>query len=348
MHVKNLLCISLFFSLFLNGCKDDAPKENFSFDDKSFREHFLQSDNLDIKINNPNNIVVDSVVYYLNEKNIGSVNGLSPKKQSLVAGKFGYQNIKALIFHQGKQEEISSRIEIVSNVEPKLLAYKVINTFLHDVNSFTEGLEFYNDTLLESTGQKKTSYIRKLDYKTGKVYKQADLEPQYFGEGITVVDGKLYQLTWQDNTGFIYNAGNMKLIKTFTFDKQIEGWGMTNNGKVIYQSDGTEKIWSMDPTTQKITDYVNVYTNSSKIKSINELEYIEGKIFGNIWQKDAIAVIDPTSGAVEAILNLAELRKQVSNKEAEVLNGIAYNPKTKTIFVTGKNWDKLFEIKLVD
>jgi glutamine cyclotransferase len=138
----------------------------------------------------------------------------------------------------------------------------------------------------------------------------------------------------------------LKLEKTFSYDKPIEGWGMTNDGKYIYQSDGTEKIWKMDPATQKMIDYVNVYSKSSKIKSVNELEYISGKIYGNIWQKDAIAIINPENGKVEGILNLADLRKLVKNKTAEVLNGIAYNPKTKTIFVTGKNWDKLFEISV--
>lgn len=121
---------------------------------------------------------------------------------------------------------------------------------------------------------------------------------------------------------------------------------MTNDGKFLYQSDGTEKIWKMDAQTLTMIDYVNVYSGSSKIKSVNELEFIYGKIYGNIWQKDAIAVINPENGAVEAVLNLVGLRKFVKNKTAEVLNGIAFNPKTKTLFVTGKHWDKIFEIKI--
>jgi glutamine cyclotransferase len=121
---------------------------------------------------------------------------------------------------------------------------------------------------------------------------------------------------------------------------------MTNDGRYIYQTDKTEKIWQMDPETQKMIDYINVYSGDSKIKSINELEWINGKIYTNVWQKDAIAVVNPTNGAVEGILDLSGLRKFVKNETAEVLNGIAYNPKTKTIFVTGKNWDKLFEIKV--
>ena len=201
-------------------------------------------------------------------------------------------------------------------------------------------------TLFESTGQKGASYFRKYDYKTGKIFKQNNLDAKYFGEGITFVNNKLYQLTWQEKTGFIYNATTLKLEKTFTYEKDIEGWGMTNDGKYIYQTDGTEKIWKMDPNTLKMVDYSNVYSGNAKIKSINELEWIDGKIYANVWQKDAIAVVNPTSGSVEGILDLSGLRKFVKNPTAEVLNGIAYNPKTKTLFVTGKNWDKLFEIKV--
>jgi glutamine cyclotransferase len=223
-----------------------------------------------------------------------------------------------------------------------------VNTYDHDVDAFTEGFEFFRDTLMESTGQNGKSYFAKIDYKTGKAYKKVSIDQQYFGEGITVINNKIYQLTWQNGEGFIYDANTLKKLKTFPFDKKVEGWGMTNDGKNIYHSDGTEKIWTMNPDTQKLTDFINVYTNDSKIKSINELEWINGKIYGNIWQKDAIAVINPQTGAVEAVLDLSALRAKVTNKEAEVLNGIAFNKKTNTVFVTGKNWNKTFEIKVTE
>jgi glutamine cyclotransferase len=239
-----------------------------------------------------------------------------------------------------------TRIEVASGVVPKLLKYTVVNSYPHDVNAFIEGYEFYNDTLIESTGLKGKSYFAKVDYKTGQLFKKVDLDAQYFGEGITIINDKVYQLTWENQEGFVYDAKTMKKIKSFKYDKPVEGWGMTNDGKVIYHSDGTEKIWTLDPETFKLTDYINVYTNDSKIKSVNELEWINGKIYGNIWQKDAIAVINPMSGAVEAVLDLSALRAQVTNKEAEVLNGIAYRKSTNTLFVTGKNWNKTFEIKV--
>jgi glutamine cyclotransferase len=209
-------------------------------------------------------------------------------------------------------------------------------------------LEFYNDTLYESTGQKGNSYFKKFDYKTGLIFNKINLNPDYFGEGVTIINGKIFQLTWQEKTGFIYDTKTLKLEKKFTYDKTVEGWGMTNDGDYIYHSDGTEKIWKMNPDNQKLIDFINVYSGTSKIEKINELEWIEGKIYSNIWQKNAIAIINPLTGEVEAILNMTDLTKLIPNYDPEnnVLNGIAYNPKRKTIFVTGKNWDKIFEITI--
>jgi len=334
------------------GCDHSKKNEEkyFSFDESRFKDHYVVGEKVSVAILNAQNKKIDSIVYYLNDQNVTSKKGTESISFDLNGKKLGYQNLKALIYFDGETtgEEVTGRVEVVSAVQPKLLNYTVVNTYPHDPKAFTEGLEFYRDTLIESTGQKGTSYFRKLNHKTGQVYKQVDLQPQFFGEGITVVNGKIFQLTWQDNTGFIYDANTLKLEKTFNYSKAIEGWGMTNDGKTIYESDGTEKIWLMDPATQKIGDYINVYSGSNKIKAINELEWINGKIYGNIWQKDAIAVIDPATGSVEAVLNLADLRKKVTSANAEVLNGIAYNPKTKTIFVTGKYWDKMFEIKVTD
>ena len=345
MKKYNLLSIILLGSLFIgcNGSKS-ATEKYFSFDESKFKSEYSNDDSLSLRLLNGENKKIDSIVYFVNDKNIGSKKNLENLTFSLKDQKLGYQNLKALVYFEGENQEITSRIELVSNVTPKLLNYKIVNTFPHDTSSFTEGLEFFRDTLFEGTGLRKFSKLLKTDYKTGKIYNSVKLDDMYFGEGITIINNKLYQLTWEEKKGFIYNIDTWKVEKTFDYDKPIEGWGMTNDGKVIYQSDGTEKIWKMNPTNQKMIDYVNVYSGSSKIKSINELEYINGKIYCNIWQKDAIAVVNPENGKVEAIINLAGLRKFIKHPEAEVLNGIAYNPKTKTIFVTGKKWEKLFEI----
>jgi len=345
MKNYNLLSVIL-LAMTLSNCGDTKKGENtiFNFDTSKFAAKYMPEEALTLEILNPQSKAVDSTIYYVNDTKIGATKGLEKLILELKDQKLGYQNLKALVYYEGENSEATARVELVSSVQPKLLNYKIVNTHPHDTLSFTEGLEFYKDTLYESTGQKGSSYFRKYDYKTGKVYKQVDLDAKYFGEGITFLNDKLYQLTWQEKTGFIYNANTLKLEKTFAFTKDIEGWGMTNDGKNIYQSDGTEKIWTTNPQDLKMLDYINVYSGKTKIKSINELEYINGKFYVNVWQKDAIAVVNPATGAVEGIIDLSGLRKMVKNTTAEVLNGIAYNPKTKTIFVTGKNWDKMFEI----
>jgi glutamine cyclotransferase len=332
----------------MTSCNPTKKGENslFTFDISKFKEKYQPQEAIELGIVNPNSKTIDSIIYYVNEKKIASKKGLDKVSFELKDQKLGYQNLKAIVYYEGENSEATSRVELVSNVQPKSLKYKIVNKYPHDTMSFTEGLEFNNDILYESTGNPdgRKSYLRKYDYKTGKVYDQINLDPQYFGEGVTIVNDKIYQLTWQSKVGFIYDLKTFKKIKTFKFDKEIEGWGMTNDGKYIYQTDKTEKIWKMDPDTQKMIDYINVYSGDSKIKSINELEWINGKIYTNVWQKDAIAVVNPINGAVEGILDLSGLKKFIKNADADVLNGIAYNPKTKTIFITGKNWDTLFEI----
>lgn len=348
MKKYNILFIIL-LGLLLFNCGGTKRENNslFTFDNSQYKEQYQSQETIELALLNPNSINVDSVVYFVNEKKIGTKKGLDKLAFDLNEQKLGYQNLKAIIYYDGELTEATDRIELVSNIEPKLLQYTIVNTYPHDINAYTQGLEFYRDTLYESTGQKGNSFIRKYDYKSGKVYKQTNLDEKYFGEGITILNHKLFQLTWQEKTGFVYNVNSLKLEKTFAYDKEIEGWGLTNDGAHIYQSDGTEKIWKMDPNTMQLIEHINVYSLATKIKALNELEWIDGRIYGNVYQKDAIAVINPKNGTVEGILNLADLKTKISQlPNTDVLNGIAYNPKTKTLFVTGKNWDKLFEIRI--
>jgi glutamine cyclotransferase len=345
MKKYNFLTVIL-LGITLIGCGDKNKGENslFTIDDSAFPAHFTQKEPLTIGILNPNSKEIDSVTYFINDQRVGSTKGATDFRIELLDQKLGYQYLKARVYFGSDSSDATKRIELISDVAPKALKYKIVNTFPHDTQAFTEGLEFHDGVLFESTGQEGASYFRSVDYKTGKVLNQVDLPKQYFGEGITFINGKIYQLTWQQKKGFIYDAKTLKLEKTFDYNKDIEGWGMTHDDKYIYHSDGTEKIWKMDPATQKLLDYINVYSGSSKIKRINELELIDGKFYVNVWQKDAIAVVNMTSGAVEGILDLSGLRKFIKAPNAEVLNGIAYNPQTKTIFVTGKYWEKMFEI----
>jgi glutamine cyclotransferase len=284
-------------------------------------------------------------VYYINEKRVGSVKGNEKLTFALKNQKLGNQSIKALVYFESKNIDISTSFSIYASQEPKILNYSIVTTYPHDINAYTQGFEFYNGTLLEGTGQYKESTLRKTDYKTGKVTEQIKLDDKYFGEGITVLKDKIYQLTWEENTGFVYDAKTFKLEKTFSFE--TEGWGITNDGEKLYMSDGSEKIYILDPVTLKVVDNISVYTEGSKIESINEMEWINGKIWANVYQKDVIAVINPKTGAVENVINCADLKTKVTqHPELDAFNGIAYKPSTKTYFVTGKNWDKTFEIKV--
>ena len=355
MKNHNFLFIIL-LGFTLSNCGDTKKGENsiFTINNSAFKAQYQPQESLQVGILNPNNKTIDSIVYFSNDKKIASKKDLEKATFELKNQKLGYQNIKAVVYFDGVNSEATSRIELVSNVQPKLLKYKIVNTYPHDYQAYTQGLEFHRDTLYEGTGNgsgptgnRGISSLRKTDYKTGKVYKKVVLADEYFGEGITILNNKVYQLTWQNNEGYIYNADTFKKEKTFPYFKKIEGWGITNDGTYLYQSDGTEKIWKIDPATLKEVDYINVYSYETKVKSVNELEWIDGKIYGNIYQKDAIAVINPKNGAVEAIINLVDLKSKVTQlPDTDVLNGIAYNPRTKTIFITGKNWDKMFEISV--
>jgi glutamine cyclotransferase len=328
-----------------NSCKDDenALKNLFSIENASIKPILKLEESIDLVLQNKENKTIDSVVYYINEKRVGSVKGNEKLPFALKNQKLGNQSIKALVYFESKNIDISTSFSIYASQEPKILNYSIVTTYPHDINAYTQGFEFYNGILLEGTGQYKESTLRKTDYKTGKVTEQIKLEDKYFGEGITVLKDKIYQLTWKEKTGFIYDAKTFKLGKTFSFE--TEGWGITNDGEKLYMSDGSEKIYTLDPVTLKVIDYISVYTAGSKIDAVNEMEWINGKIWANIYQKEAIAVINPKTGAVENIINCAELKTKVTqHPELDAFNGIAYNPSTKTYFITGKNWDKTFEI----
>ena len=177
---------------------------------------------------------------------------------------------------------------------------------------------------------------------------QINLDDSVFGEGITVLNDKVYQLSWQSGLGYVYNKSNLSEIETFSYGKSKEGWGLCNDGEKIYKSDGTEKIWILNPKNLVEEDYIETVTNKSVFNKANELEYVDGKIYANVWQKESMMIIDATSGAIEGVVNFGGLKKQVTqHPKLDVLNGVAYHPTRKTFFVTGKNWDKLFEIHII-
>lgn len=224
--------------------------------------------------------------------------------------------------------------------------YEVINTYPHDPRAYTQGLVFQDGALYESTGLNGQSSLRKVELETGKVLMKVEVAPQFFGEGLALLQGKAYQLTWQSQRGFIYDPADFRQLATFNYSG--EGWGLTHDGHSLILSDGTPRIRFLNPENFALNRAIDVTDGQLPIHQINELEYIKGEIYANIYQTERIARIDPQSGKVTAWINLSGLLSQQDRREhpVDVLNGIAYDETRDRIFVTGKLWPKLFEIKL--
>lgn len=349
---KLLIIISLGF--ILNACEDKKKdiKTLFAIDTSNIKQVYTSPEIIQLKLKNEKNLTIDSVIYQINGKTIEATQQNNPVDFDLKKLKLGFQKITAHIYSPEINGEVTTNFTMASQIEPKLLAYEIVNTYPHDIKAYTQGFEFYRDTLIEGTGNgagngtgiRDISSLRKINYKTGEILQKITLPQQYFGEGITILNNKIYQLTYKQNEGYIYDANTFEKIKTFKYFKKMEGWGLTNDGQNLYMTEGSEKIYILNPETLEEIDYINVYTQHAKIEALNELEWINGKIWANIYGRDAIAIIN-LKGEVEGIINLGDLRNQVTqHPDIDVLNGIAYNSKTKTVFVTGKNWDKIFEI----
>lgn len=224
--------------------------------------------------------------------------------------------------------------------------YEVVNAWPHDARAFTQGLFYHEGSLIESTGQYGESTLREVDLRTGKVIRKVDVPPQFFAEGAAILDGKVYQLTWTHGRGFIYDPRTFKKLGEFRYDG--EGWGLTSDGRSLIMSDGTGEIRFLDPENFSVVRTLSVSDRGRPLRDLNELEFVRGEIFANIWHSDRIARIDPQSGVVRGWIDLAGILPagEASGGEA-VLNGIAYDETGDRLFVTGKLWPKLFEIKLI-
>ena len=334
--------IFLLFSLsIVNFCENKKSLNNFIL--LTNKKVFTPGDMLRVSVNKINKLEYDSIVYYKNNKKIDSIHE--------VGKKLGDKKITVRLFKKNNYKEKSLNIRVLSSLTPKLFTYNIIDEYPHDINSYTQGLEFYNNRLFESIGLRGKSALKEIDYKSGKVIRNLPIDDAYFAEGITLLDKKIYQLTWQSKIGFIYDLESFKLIDSFQYKKSIEGWGLCNDGKSIYKSDGSSKIWKINPNTLEEIDFIQVTTNKSIITKINEMEWINGRIYANTYQfnKDIILIINPETGAVEGVVDFNGLKKKVKNHpKIDVLNGIAYNKNSKTIFMTGKNWNKLFELQIIE
>ena len=236
-------------------------------------------------------------------------------------------------------------IEAPANGPTPKYSYQIVNIFPHDSNAFTQGLILMDGKLLESTGQEGFSSLRRVELESGKVLKKVDVPVPYFAEGLTALNGRLYQLTWQHNTGFIYDAQTFDRLGEFNY--QGEGWGLTTDGQSLILSDGSNLLRFIDPAGFRVTRSIRVTDGSAPVRELNELEYVNGEIYANVWHDNRIATIDPQSGHVKAWIDLNGLMPESELQDPEaVLNGIAYDQANDKLIVTGKLWPRLFEIKV--
>lgn len=240
-------------------------------------------------------------------------------------------------------------IIVVSDIIPKKLTYKVLNNYPHLKTSYTEGLEFYNTFLYESTGEYSKSNLYKTNLSTGNPVQIKKLEDKYFGEGITILNDKIFQLTYHAQKAFIYNVSNFALIDSFQY-KSKEGWGLTNDGTNLIMSNGTNLLTWVNPNNFSIVKTTEVANNKGTMNGLNELEYIKGTIYANVFTTNLIVQIDPETGKVISEINLSGILNMYKNQshKIDVMNGIAYDKKTDRIFVTGKWWPKLFEVEFIE
>ncbi|MFD0748658.1 glutaminyl-peptide cyclotransferase [Mucilaginibacter calamicampi] len=335
------------------GCNEEKPKGQDITISPDAGTTVKAGTDVTVKVKYPAEMVPDSIVYLLESTTIASKKDALPVIIKTDTIPMGPKAITAKVYKQGVSQDVSTNIVVLAAKAPEQLTFKVEKVFPHDVESYTEGLQYVDGYLYESDGGYLDpppnesivgpSSLRKVDVATGKVLLSVQNDPKVFAEGLAVVGDKIIQLTWKEKIGYVYDKNTFKLLNTFNNNVGVEGWGMTLDGEKLYMDDSTNRIWFLDKETYQQKGFIDVYDDKGPVDDINELEYVDGKIYANVFQKDTIIVIDPKTGAVLQIANMAGLYPK-RNKEADVLNGIAWDAKGKRMFITGKFWDKLFQV----
>lgn len=256
----------------------------------------------------------------------------------------GYHKLEVSIYRKGKARTIDLPFIMVSDMMPSELLFTKLKTTTHDAKSYTQGFEIHNNILYESSGQYGASSIRKVNLKTGQLIIEKKLDPSFFAEGLTVLNGKVYQLTWKEGQCIIYDENLNELKKIGFRSTNGEGWGICNDGVSLIISDGSNKLSYLHPETFAVEKVMEIYAGNTPVNYLNELEYVNGYIYANIYTTNQIAQIEVKTGKVLAVIELSSLKSE--NPNGEVLNGIAYQKSSNTFFVTGKYWDKTYEISI--
>lgn len=339
-----------FLLLLIYSCGNQKTIDgNYSISTSAKKNALVNGGSVSVSLKAKENYPIDSIVYFLEKERLGTTSSMRDYATTLNHKTLGHKTLEATIYTQNGITTASTTVILLNDTAPKVYTYSITNRFPHQTDAYTQGLEFKGDTLYESNGEYKASTLRKLDYTTGSVLNEYAMDDIYFGEGLTISNNQIIQLTWQEQIGFTYDPITLEKTGSFSYNKSKEGWGLCNDGKVIYKSDGTSKIWILDKETFAELGYFEPTDNRGVKTKFNELEFINGKIYANTYQKSSIAIINPEDGAIEGIIDLRDLPEEVQSgldPKNEVLNGIAYKANEDRLFVTGKHWNTLFEIKL--
>jgi len=362
----NIFLFVFTFAVVIHSCKNETSKikdnertaERQRFTEQSSytfitplpNHSFTIGQMLEVSLQKNDTIPVDSLKLVLGDNSVRFLPDKSFKvKLPSVGLNPGITRLKLNIYlTDGKIQSLSIPVKFLSDIVPQEYTYRIVQEYPHDRAAYTQGFEYSKNHFYEGTGQYGESSIRKTVYNTGEVIKYKKLSSDLFGEGITLLNGKIYQITYQTKIGFIYDMETFEQLQRIYYQNQ-EGWGLTNNGTDIIMSDGTNILYFMDPEYFSIRHKIEVYDNVQAVDSLNELEYIEGLIYANRYLSDQIVIIDPQTGKVTGKINLNGLLKPGdSHSGTDVLNGIAWDKDNKRLFVTGKYWPKIFHIELIN
>ncbi len=319
-----------------------APSENSDFRTGDRIEVVLEPEGT--------NRIPDSAVLFFDGKRIDVLEAepwrfTIPAELTMATGR---KPLKVVAYKNNRDQTLTRFVVLFSDKVPERKGYSVVKSYPHDREAFTQGLFFDNGLLYEGTGQESGSSLREVEPSTGKVKRQLNLDPSLFGEGITLYGDRIYQVTWTSKVGFVYRKSDFGLINRIYY--QTQGWGLTTVGKAIVMSDGSNVLSFYEPEGFTVVKRLEVYDNEKMVDQLNELEYINGEIWANIWMTDLIARIDPVTGKVNSYIDLANLYPEAKRKEtnSDVLNGIAWDRESGRIFVTGKRWPQMYEIRVTE
>lgn len=336
------------FSCSNNSGKSRKPVSVISIQPNKKNYTFGEKVSLNVKTKVKNGEIENIQLYYKNQL-IKETKELDFVVEGIELNSVGSNNFKVDASKtDGLKNSRSHSVSVISDIVPQKYTYKIVNNYPHSINHYTQGLEFFDGYLYEGTGENGSSGLFKTTIETGKEIKKTSLDKKYFGEGITILNNKIYQLTYRAQKGFVYRISDFALIDSFRYSSK-EGWGLTNDGTNLIMSDGSNLLTWLNPENFSVVKTIQVANNTGLVNYLNELEYIDETIYANIYTTDLIYQIDPKTGKVLSEINLTGLVDMYKNNNERIdyLNGIAYDKKNERLFVTGKLWPRLFEIKLI-